>query len=136
MQQPLPPYSEDLIFKLVSSGYRPVIPHPERTLALQKNRPLLHRLQQLGAIYQLTWSGLTGLLGPAARSLAHHMLKKNLAHLFATDAHNTNSRLQSLSKAASVIETKLGPGAAQTYLVTKPQLLLAGGALDLPEPLS
>ncbi len=137
MQQPLPTYTEDLIFKLVSSGYRPIIPHPERTLALQKNRPLLYRLQQLGVIYQLTWGGLTGLLGPDARSLVHHMLKKNLAHLFATDAHNANSRLQSVFKAASIIDNKLGPNSAQTYLVTKPRLLLSGGELDLlvPKPL-
>jgi len=59
MLQPLPVYTEQLLFTLAAEGYRPVIPHPERIFALQRNNRLLFRLHQAGAIFQVTWVAFT-----------------------------------------------------------------------------
>ncbi len=134
MLQPLPVYTEELLFKLVTHNYRPVIPHPERTVDLQRNPKLLYRLYEAGAIFQLTWGAITGWLGPAARQTAWTMLSANLAHLFSTDAHNAASRQLTVNKAATWLEGKQGAGAAELYLSTRPRQLLAGRSLDLPAP--
>jgi len=132
MLQPLPPYSEQLIFELCAHGYRPVIPHPERTAAFHTDRELVHHLHKAGAIFQLTWGALTGWLGSPARKLALYMVEANLAHLFATDAHGAASRLLTIDKASACLEEYLGPGLAELMLLNRPRLLLADQKLDLP----
>jgi protein-tyrosine phosphatase len=132
MLQPVPIYTDQLLFILVSHGYRPVIPHPERVVDLQKNPQLIYRLYRAGAIFQLTWGALTGQLDPGSVKTANLMLDHNLAHLFATDAHNFASRLLVVDKAAAYLDKKLGPGSAELMLSTRPRQLISNETLDLP----
>lgn len=130
--QPLPPYTEQLLFELSTKGFRPIIPHPERAEALQQDLKLLHRLHSAGALFQVTWGALTGWLGPQAEKLARYLILNNLAHLMATDAHNATSRLLSVEKAATVLDAICGPGTATQMLTTRPRQLLADQPLALP----
>ncbi len=132
MFQPLPAYTEQVIYSLIAEGYLPVIPHPERTVDLQNDYNLICRLHEAGAIYQVTWGALTGLLGPAVRKTARAMLDANLCHLFSTDAHDADSPLLGINKAAAFLESRLGPGAAENFLITRPKALLADQEFDLP----
>ncbi len=136
MLQPLPVYAEELLFSLTQAGYRPVIPHPERVVALQMNQRMLFRLHHLGAIYQVTWGAFTGLLGPAAARTARFMLKSGLVHLLATDAHNPGSPLLAVDKAAVVLDQKQESGYSEFMFTERPRLLLENKALDLPAPKS
>lgn len=129
--QSLPPYTEQLLFELTTKGYRPIIPHPERAEALQKDHNLIYRLHSAGALFQVTWGALIGWLGPHAEKLARFMLAHNLAHLLATDAHNATSRLLKVKKAAAALDAISGSGMATQMLTTRPRLLLAGQPLDL-----
>ena len=132
--QPLPQYTEELLFTLVANGYRPVIPHPERISELQKDFNLLYRLHRAGAIYQVTWGALTGLLGNPARETALAMLTANLAHLFSTDAHSADSPLLPVDEAVACFEEEKGLFSAEVMLSTRPRQLLADQILDLPAP--
>ena len=134
MLQPLPIYTEDLLFDLVSHGYRPIIPHPERVVVLQKDFKLLYNLHNAGAIFQVTLGALIGWIGPEAQKTARRMLKANLAHLFATDAHNAAYRLLTVNKATAYLEKEKGPGAAKLYLTDRPRHLLTGKLLILSAP--
>ncbi|OPL11781.1 MAG: hypothetical protein AVO34_07910 [Firmicutes bacterium ML8_F2] len=130
--QPLPVYTEELIFKLAVDGYRPVIPHPERAEALLKEPELIHRLQRAGALFQVTWIAFTGRLGTAAEKLARYMLEANLVHLLATDAHRPGLHLGDLGKAAAAVDGLCGRGAAYAYLADRPAAVIADRPLDLP----
>lgn len=132
--QPLPPYTEQLLFTLAANGYRPVIPHPERVSELQKDFQLIDRLHKAGAIYQVTWGALTGSLGSIIRLTARAMLSANLAHLFSTDAHSSESHLLPIDPAVAYLEAQKGPGSAELMLSTRPRRLLADQGLDLPVP--
>ena len=132
MFQPLPVYTEELIFNLTANGYFPVIPHPERTRDLLEDPSLIYRLHQAGALYQVTWGALTGMLGAPSRQVAYAMLEANLAHLFSTDAHDADSHLLGLDQAAAALEDSLGPGSSETFLSARPRALLADQKLDLP----
>ena len=137
--QPLPPYTEELIFNLTASGYIPVIPHPERASALLQDPQLIFRLHQAGALFQITWGALAGLLGRAARSLALTMFRANLAHFFATDAHHAETGLLAFGKAVAVLEKEADKGSGQEnnlplahlYLEHRPRQLLTNRQLDL-----
>lgn len=121
--QPLPPYTEQLIFELTAKGYQPIITHPERAEALQKDPDLIHRLHRSGALFQLTWGALNGWLGPEAEKTARYLITANLAHLFATDAHNAASRLLTVKKSAAILDQLTTPGTATQQLTTRPHLL-------------
>jgi len=132
MTQRIPIYAEQLIFALAINGYRPVIPHPERVVELQRYPKLLYHLYKAGAIYQITWGALTGWLGPEAEETAHLMLKSNLAHLVSTDAHNAVTRLLAVEQSSAALEDILGPGSAEMMLHTRPATVIANETLDLP----
>jgi len=134
MLQPLPAYTEQLLFSLVQAGYRPVIPHPERVAALQMSHQMLFRLHRLGALYQVTWGAFTGLLGPAAAKTARFMLETGLVHLLATDAHHPGTPLIAVDKAAAVLDQKMEEGYSQLMLGERPRKLISGEPLDLPAP--
>jgi protein-tyrosine phosphatase len=138
MLQQLPVYTEQLLFSLVANGYRPIIPHPERTVELQRNYDLIIRLHKVGAIFQVTWSALIGWIGSAAQKTARDMLSADMAHIFATDAHNAASRLLTINKASACLEAVKGPGAAEMMLTTRPRLVISDQDLDLsaPKPLA
>ncbi len=129
--QPLPPYTEQLIFELTANGYRPIIPHPERAEALHKDPNLIHCLFRSGALFQVTWGALTGWLGHEAEKTAQYIISAGLAHLFATDAHNAASRLLTVEKSAAVLDRLSAPGTAAQMLTTRPRLLLNDQLPDL-----
>jgi protein-tyrosine phosphatase len=122
--QSLPPYTEQLLFELTAKGYQPIIPHPERAEALQKDPDLIRRLHRSGALFQLTWGALNGWLGPEAEKTARYLITANLAHFFATDAHNAASRLLTVEKSAAILDQLTSPGIAAQMLTTRPRLLL------------
>lgn len=130
--QPLPPYTEELLFELSIKGYRPIIPHPERAEALLKDKNLIHRLHQAGVLFQLTWGALTGWLGDQALKTARYLISANLAHLFATDAHNADSRLLTVDTAAIALDQLTSPGTAAQMLTTRPRKLIEDQMLNLP----
>ncbi len=129
--QLLPSYTEQLIFELTAKGYQPIIPHPERAEALQKDPDLIHRLHRSGALFQLTWGALNSWLGPEAEKTARYIITANLAHLFATDAHNATSRLLTVKKSAAILDQLTTPGTATHLLTTRPRMLLNDQPLDL-----
>ncbi len=134
MLQPLPVYTEQLLFSLVQDGYRPVIPHPERVMALQVNHQMLFKLHRIGALFQVTWAAFLGLLGPAAAKTARYMLEAGLVHFLSTDAHHPGSDLLSVEKAADLLDNRQGEGYSEMMLTERPRLLLENQPLDLPEP--
>ena len=136
MLQPLPVYTEQLLFSLRTEGYRPVIPHPERVIALQRNHRLLYRLHQAGAIFQVTWAAFIGRIGPAAQKTARFMLDANLVHLLATDVHGPSTPLLAVDKAAAYLDQEKGDQFAALMLTTRPGHLLDDRTLDLPLPLT
>lgn len=130
--QPLPAYTAELIFELRVRGYHPVLAHPERVLAFQKNLSLLYGLAEKGAVIQLTLGSLAGYFGPESEQAALKIAAAGLAHLAATDAHRPGDRLAALPKAAALLDKLLGPGAAALLLRERPENLLAGRPLELP----
>ncbi len=132
MLQAPPIFTEQLIGRLAAHGYRPIIPHPERTIELLKKPELVERFHHAGAIYQVTWGACAGLLGGAARDFAMQLLQANLAHLFATDAHGAASRLLFLDKARLSVDNLMGEGHSEVLLSDRPQQIIADSPVALP----
>ncbi len=85
-------------------GITVVLAHPERNLSVQERPAVLAELVAAGTLVQLTAGSLDGRLGPAARSCALRLLKLELAHLIASDAHAPTVRAIGMSAAARVVK--------------------------------
>ena len=81
-----PPYNmEDLIFSLKSSGYTPLLAHPERYRYMEKS-DFLH-WRNIGVQFQMNLSSLVGFYGDSARKNAEMLLKENMYDYIGTDLH-------------------------------------------------
>ncbi|MCZ8021942.1 MAG: capsular biosynthesis protein [Cyclobacteriaceae bacterium] len=78
----------EIIFKIKSRKYNPVLAHPERYLYLQKNMARIEDLQQRGILFQLNSVSLAGAYGPAAERTARELIDRGMVHILGSDCHN------------------------------------------------
>ncbi len=81
---------EDIIFKIKTKGYIPILAHPERYSYYHNNKDYYDKLKQLGCFFQLNLLSLTNYYGKNVEKTAAYLMDKNLIDFVATDAHNEN----------------------------------------------
>jgi len=130
------PGTRDVLFQLLLNGITPVLAHPERNLALQRNPDVLSDLVNMGCLVQLTAMSITGELGHDAMEYSLFLLKQRQAHVIATDSNNAESRPPILSHAVEATAHILGGDteAAEAMVTENPRAIIDGKPLNLPEP--
>jgi protein-tyrosine phosphatase len=129
----VPPNFKNLIFELSLQGIIPILTHPERNSILQTDINLLYELVVQGILIQITTLSLTGEFGPRAESCCHSLLKYNLVHVVASDAHSSIVRPPLLSMAVEEAAKIIGETNALDLVAANPQAIIDGE--DLPNPL-
>jgi len=127
----LPPYAEDLIFRLQVEGYKPILAHPERNAPLAAKPERLQALVERGVLVQITTTSILGGFGAQAKSAAAAFLERGLVHVLASDAHSANHRPPLLTEGARAAERIIGPE-AWNLVNTNPAAIL--GDRDDVEP--
>lgn len=79
----------DILDRIRTKGYFPVLAHPERYRYMDKDD--YRKLRNDGVLFQLNLLSLTGVYGPAARKRAIWMIKEGMVDLFGSDLHNLAS---------------------------------------------
>ena len=131
----IPAYAEQSIFALQLAGVTPVLAHPERYSALEGNLKPMYDLVSRGVLGQVTAGSLLGEFGPQAKQMAEIMLTHRLAHVIASDAHSSRGRPPVLSAAAKRAAQLVGEEQGWAMVTTVPESIVAGRALEIPEPL-
>lgn len=127
--------ADEIFARMRGAGIVPVITHPERNWLLQQRLPHLETWVATGCCLQITAQSLTGRFGREARECAWELLRRNLAHFVASDAHDPEDRTPRLDLAYEQIARKLGAERAERLLVQNPQAALDGQSLEWwPEP--
>ena len=98
----------DRLFRLRASGITPVLAHPERNPDVQARPDLLEPIVAAGTLVQLTAASLDGRGGGRAKACAATLVRRELAHLVASDAHQSGLREIGLSSAARAVGGDLG----------------------------
>ncbi|MCZ2357304.1 MAG: hypothetical protein LC115_11585 [Bacteroidia bacterium] len=111
-----PPFFEEIIFKLKTSGYRPILAHPERYNFYWQDFKQFHRLKDLGLLLQLNINSLSGVYAPLAVKAAKYLIQNNLIDFLGTDTHHER-HLQLISKTVlhPDIQQLLNSGRLQNY---------------------
>ena len=126
----LPHNADEIVFKIMLAGLRPIITHPERNPSIIRDPELLFRLADAGCLVQVTAGSLTGGFGTDSRNCAIYLLKKRRVHFLATDAHSASYRKPILSSAVKEAASIIGSKAALKLVFTNPSAVLAGRPLD------
>ncbi|MGP4074860.1 tyrosine-protein phosphatase [Halobacillus sp. K22] len=104
----VPRYTSKLLFDLQVEGYHPIIVHPERNKHIMEHPDTLYTLVKNGAFVQLTAGSVCGHFGKKIKKFSHQLIGANLAHLIASDAHNTSSRGFCMTEAYSEVRKEFG----------------------------
>lgn len=88
----VPSYTKDMIITLKSSGYTPIIAHPERNRAIAEQPSKLEQLIREGAFAQITAGSLVGHFGRAVQKLSLELVRANYVHTYGSDTHNLTTR--------------------------------------------
>jgi protein-tyrosine phosphatase len=83
---------EPLVADLHERGYGVLLAHPERSASFQRDPDLLAALVHLGAFAQVTVGALTGHFGHIPQRTAQLMVREELVHVLASDAHDVVHR--------------------------------------------
>ncbi len=122
----VPQYIKRFVFELQLKGVIPIITHPERNAAIKKNHELLQELVDLGALVQVTAMSLTNGFGSMTRGCIKKLLRSDMVHLLATDAHSIKKRPPLLSSAVKAAAKIVGRQKAQALVTTNPQAIIDG----------
>lgn len=77
----------ELLFRIRTRGYVPVLAHPERYGFYNEDQTALASLREAGCLFQLNWSSLTGRYGERAQNQARLLLKKGWVDFVGSDMH-------------------------------------------------
>ncbi len=113
--------------RIVSEGYIPVVAHAERYTELLGHDSYVEELTEMGCYIQLNAESVIGGHGMKTKAFCKKLLKNDLVHFIATDAHHaTGSRTVKLQKCAAYIEKKYGSDYAKKIFRDNPSRLLEG----------
>ncbi|MEN1968855.1 CpsB/CapC family capsule biosynthesis tyrosine phosphatase [Lentibacillus sp. N15] len=129
----VPRYSKQMLFDIQVAGYTPIIVHPERNQAIAEHPSLLYEFVQKGALSQVTAASLVGKFGKTIQKFSHQLVEANLAHVIASDAHNTTTRGFALSEAYQAVQDQHGSDAFYMF-VENAQFILDNQNLIKYEP--
>jgi protein-tyrosine phosphatase len=133
-QLTIPVGADELFYKLLLQGVRPILVHPERNAQVQISPAVVARFIERGVYIQVTAMSVTGEFGPAARTTAATLLRHNCVHFLATDTHRTRSRPPILSRARDAAADLIGPDRARALVEDNPRAVINGEALRVSPP--
>jgi len=79
---------KEAVFRLNSSGYKPVFAHPERYQYLQEKKKLLDELIDQGLLFQINALSLTSYYSKQVQKSAEELIKRNAVAFIGSDCHN------------------------------------------------
>jgi protein-tyrosine phosphatase len=126
----MPTGLENELFRLRVAGLLPVMAHPERYAAIQRDVDLAERLGR-HAVMMVDLGALDGAHGRAEMKTARKLVQEGLAHAAATDIHRPADQ-KGIGAGMAWIRKQLGAEVLELMLAENTRRLLAGEMPDAP----
>lgn len=78
----------EIIFRMQTNGYRPIMAHPERYVYYHRDLDKYRELKDRGCYLQLNINALTGYYGKPTKEVAEKLLKEGLYDYCGSDMHH------------------------------------------------
>ncbi|MCX7884256.1 MAG: exopolysaccharide biosynthesis protein [Caloramator sp.] len=98
----LKPYIFDMIYELRIRNIVPIIAHPERYSYIIKKPSTINQFIDEGCLFQINSQSITGDFGREIKNTALKLIKHNICHFIATDAHSNQKRIPTLKKSFDI----------------------------------
>jgi protein-tyrosine phosphatase len=119
-----------MLYDLQTAGLIPILTHPERNPIILGKPESLQEFADLGCLIQITANSLTGFWGKQPQKFCQEMLRKELVHFIASDAHGVKARAPILSAARNAAAKIVGAARAERLVSSNPADVVAGRSLD------
>jgi protein-tyrosine phosphatase len=129
----VPPSTLPVLARIVSTGIRPIIAHPERYRGMDSGMRLAGEWKEAGALLQVNHGSLLGRYGDAPRKNAITILERGWAHLLASDFHGRPHLEPFLVEARDLLYEWEGGSQFELLARLNPSRILEGGD-PLPVP--
>lgn len=127
--QMMPPGIENRLFDFRLGGRLPVIAHPERYVAIQRDPTVAEKLGRSAALL-VDLGALDGAHGKAEMKTARRLVQNGLVHAAASDIHRPEDA-EPIGAGMEWIRKQRGQAVLDQLLGENPRRMLAG---ELPEP--
>ena len=121
----IPFFSEEVVFRLRTAGWKPIIAHPERVYDIQKKPERLAKFIEMGCSTHINVSSLTGELGRSCLDTAIVLLRRGWVDIIASDSHGADNRPPDFAAALAVAAKAVGEDAAQALVGKNPARIFA-----------
>lgn len=119
-------FMEETLEGFLHYGYLPVVAHPERYGAVQRDPELTRRWFHRGIVLQVNKGSILGAFGRRAEDTAVRMLCRGHVHVIASDAHSPQIRTTDLEPARRWCLEQLGQEYTKILLEDNPGRVAAG----------
>lgn len=130
----IPPNHIEWMFRLTLAGLTPILTHPERNTAIHQRLDIVREWIEKGGLVQLTAMSITGAFGKSVQKCSEELLKNNLVHVIASDAHSAGRRPPVLSRAVDRAASLIGAKQVHKLIDDYPAAIVAGKVFYAPEP--
>ena len=131
----IPKYIPYALYNMLVKGYVPIIAHPERNLKIIENPRLVYDLIMNGSMIQINGTSLLGFYGKQVKKTAELLLKHQMVHFAATDAHSPRHGGPVLSKIWDLTEKIGGRGTAKKLIHTNPMAVVENKDIIIEKPI-
>jgi protein-tyrosine phosphatase len=130
----IPSFTDGTVFGLLLKGIVPIIAHPERNIAIQKEPQRLSELVGKGALTQINAESLAGRYGKRAQKTAKILLANNLAHMIASDVHALSRGPYPLLSGVRRASKIVGETRAMDMVTSIPERVIRGETIKVSAP--
>lgn len=130
----IPKTTTEIFNQMLSRDITPVITHPERNALLMRRVPDLVQWVRQGCLIQVTAQSFTGRFGKSADENARRLMRQNLVHFLASDAHDTQWRPPDMRVPWQIISDEYGEHVAERLFTTNPKMTLTGKYFEPADP--
>jgi len=130
----LPSAVYDFVFAMTSKGLVPIVAHPERNPMVIGEPGILYEMVRLGCLTQITAASVIGLFGHDIKRVSHDIVKRRLAHVLASDAHDRSRRPPKLSDGVTEVSRILDGESAMRMVAYLPEMVINDKAVEVDEP--
>jgi protein-tyrosine phosphatase len=83
-----PPMLSEVLFRMQSVGYKPIIAHPERYVFFHNSPARYRELKETGCLMQMNMLSLTGYYGKNIKHMAEDLMAKGMYDYCGSDMHH------------------------------------------------
>jgi protein-tyrosine phosphatase len=119
-------YMDEILEAIAGEGYLPVVAHPERYGAIQRDPRRAAQWFRRGYVIQVNKGSILGTFGSRVQEAARWLLERGFIHVIASDAHSPRRRTTDLSRLRSWLLERYPEDYVHVMLEENPRRLLRG----------